>query len=88
MAPHSVVLLQATAAMRGATLGNIEHVGSRHTCEFTALCGHASYGHACKEVSGSKEEVPVMAPHPVVLLQVTAAMRGATPEHVMVAIMK
>ncbi len=32
--------------------------------------------------------IPVMAPQPVVLDQVTAAMRGATPQQVMVAIMK
>ena len=33
-------------------------------------------------------KVPVQAPQPVVLAQVTAAMRGATPQQVMVAIMK
>ncbi len=32
--------------------------------------------------------VPVQAPQPVVLAHVTAAMRGATPQQVMVAIMK
>ena len=32
--------------------------------------------------------IPVMAPQPVVLAHVTAAIRGATPQQVMVAIMK
>ncbi len=37
---------------------------------------------------GGVSGVPVQAPQPVVLGHVTAAMMGATPQQVMVAIMK
>ena len=51
------------------------------------MCSHLHIQTAAY-TPGVSLSIPVMAPQPVVLAHVTAAIRGATPQQVMVAIMK